>query len=308
MGRESRLARFHDVAFTTTTPFESGTLEVTHRRLRTNLEALYDAGARLFVACGNTGEYYSLTDDERVAVVETHVDSVGEGGTVVGGAGGSVRSVIDLVARYEEVGVDVAMIMHPDHTHVHEQGLVEYYRRIAAGTDVDLVVYKRGPEISHEVLSRIAALDDVVAIKYAVNDIKAFSKATANIDGVAWINGIAERFAPAFALEGAEGYTTGLGNFAPRATLALHEAILDRDWDRATRLRERLRPFEDLREESGEANQFASALNVPAVKHAMDATDLYGGPVRDPLNEMSAEERRRAAEYADEIHSDRSDV
>jgi 4-hydroxy-tetrahydrodipicolinate synthase len=306
MGHESRLARFHDVAFTTTTPFEAKTLDVAHDHLTTNLEALYDAGARLFVACGNTGEYYSLTDDERAAVVRTHVEAVGSDGLVVGSAGGSVRSVIDLVRRYEKAGVDAAMVMHPDHTHVHEEGLVEYYHRIAAGTDADLVVYKRGPEISHGVLSRIAAIDDVVAIKYAVNDIKAFSKATANIDDVAWINGIAERFAPSFALEGAGGYTTGLGNFAPVATLELHEAIQNRDWGRATRLRELLRSFEDLREESGEANQFASALNVPAVKHAMDARDLYGGPVRDPLVDLSDEERRRAEKYADQIHSETS--
>jgi 4-hydroxy-tetrahydrodipicolinate synthase len=287
-----------NVAFTTTTPFTPDGASVDREAVGENTAALVEAGAELVIPCGNTGEYYALGRDERVAVVEETVAAVDDDVTVVAGAGGSLPEVTDLASAYVDAGVDGVMLMHPGHTHVHERGALEYYRAVADAVDVGLVVYKRGPEVSDDVVVRLSTEENVVGVKYAVNDVKGFSDvASRAADEFALVNGIAERFAPAFALEGADGFTTGVGNFAPEAALELEAAIEDRDWERARAVRERIRPYEDLRDEPGDGNALPAANNVPAVKFGLELAGRYGGPVRPPLVDLSEADRERAREH-----------
>lgn len=295
---------FRDVAFTTAVPFGDDGSNVLFDDLADNLAAQYEAGARLFVPCGNTGEYYSLTDEERIEIVATHVDATGDDATIAGGVAGSVEEVTRLADAYENAGADAIMVMHPDHTYVHESGLANYYHRICDATDLDVVIYKRGPEITRDVLVELTDRESVVAVKFAVNDLKKFSQTVSDAsDDVTWINGIAERYALAFALEGATGYTTGLGNFAPEATLALFDAIERENWERARSIQRLLRPIEDLREEPGERNALPGANNVPVIKYGLDLAGYTGGPVRVPLVDLAASDAARLEEYYERLQA-----
>lgn len=290
------------VAFTTPAPFSSDGADLLYDELATNTEAILDAGGRALIPCGNTGEYYSLTDEERVRMVETTVETVGDRGVVIGGVAGSTGEAIDLIERYEAVGADGVMVHDPDHTYIHREGLITYYEKLASATDMALVLYKRGAEPSLPVIREVATIDNVVGLKYAVNDINAFSKAVNAVgDDIVLTNGIAERFVPAFALEGAEGFTTGIGAFVPEVALALQEAIENQEWKRARQLRDLTRPYEDLREETGPNNDLSSANNVPAIKYGLELAGRYGGPVREPIIELSEADKRRAEEYYDQL-------
>lgn len=282
-------------AFTLATPFTQDASEVYYEKLRENVQQLRDSGASLFIPCGNTGEYYSLTREERINIIEATVDAAGTEATVVAGAGGSLQTVVKLLREYEEKGVDGALLMHPSHTYIHKQGLTEYYKSIASETDLPLMLYKRSHEVADEIFEELSTIENVVAIKYAVNDIKSFSKLAEEVsDEVVLFNGIAERYAPSFALEGAHSFTTGIGNFVPEAVLLLRDALADEDWETARELRSLLREYEDLREESGQNNTLSAANNVPSVKYGMELAGLYGGPVRPPITSLSDEDRTRA--------------
>lgn len=289
------------VAFTTTTPFSADGESVRYGAVEAHVEFLVERGARLLVPCGNSGEYHSLTDDERVGVAEATVDAAGEECTVVPGVGGSLPAAKELARRYEAVGADGLLVMHPVHTYVHRLGLVEYYRELAGATDLGVVVYVRGPEVGNEVLGAIAEHGQVVGVKYAVDDVKAFSAVVSDVPDLVWMNGLAERFAPAFALEGAAGFTTGVGNFAPEAPLALHGALREGDWERARSIRDAVRPYEDLREAAGVDSTIAAANNVPAVKFGQELAGLYGGPVRPPLVDLAERDEERARECYERI-------
>jgi 4-hydroxy-tetrahydrodipicolinate synthase len=300
-------ANLKSAAFTNPTPFSEDGEEVLHDELASNVEWIVDHGAKVIIPCGNTGEYHSLSADERAAVVATTTEAAKGTGdaTVVGGLGGSTKSALSLLAEYESAGVDAAMVMHPIHTYMHYEGIRRYYERIIEATDLGVVLYKRGPELSTDHIATLAAYDNVVAVKYADNDVAAFSGAVSDIDGVVWSNGIAERFGPAFAVEGAEAFTTGIGNFVPEATLALDDALREGNWEEARRVRDLCRPYEDLREETGGGNsEITAANNVPAVKYGQELAGLYGGPVREPLVDLSAEDRERAEAYYDRIVSE----
>ncbi|QLG61746.1 dihydrodipicolinate synthase family protein [Halorarum salinum] len=298
MGFDQLKANLRGVAFTNPTPFSADGADVRHDALAENTRHVVDAGGRVLIPCGNTGEYYSLTDDERVAVVSTTATAAGEDASIVAGAGGSTKEAIALADAYEDAGADAIMVMHPVHTYQHEAGLREYYRAIVDATDLPVVVYKRGPEVTADLIRELAAHERVVGVKYAEDDVAAFANLVASVDAdVVWSNGIAERYAPSFAIEGAEGFTTGIGNFLPGEVLALMDAIRREDWARARELRDLLAPYERLRQGTGPDNEIRAANNVPGVKRGMELAGLYGGPVREPLASLSAADAERAEQY-----------
>ena len=144
-----------------------------------------------------------------------------------------------------------------------------------------------------------------MAVKFAVNDIKEFSQSVDDDAGeTTWVNGIAERYSLGFAVEGATGYTTGIGNFLPRATLALFDALERGDWERARSIRRLLRPLEDLREEPGEGNVIGAANNVPVVKYGMELAGFTSGPVRPPLVGLPERDRERVEQYYRQVESE----
>lgn len=289
-------AALRSVAFTLPTPFTHDGERIDTDALEANIEFLDARGASLYVPCGNTGEYYSLTDDERVSVTETTVDAVSDDHAVLAGAGGSTKQTYDLATRYADAGADAVMVMDPSHVYLHETGIAEYYRTIADRSDLPVVIYKRSETVSDDVLAEVVDHENVVGVKYAVNDVAAFAALASSDADVVWLNGIAERFAPSYALEGAGGFTTGIGNFVPEPVLALQDAIEAEDWERAKRIRDWLRPMETLRQDTGANNAISAANNVPVVKHCMELAGLAGGPVREPLVGLTEADQSRARE------------
>lgn len=235
-------------------------------------------------------------------MVRATVEAVGDDATIVAGAGGSTKTGLELAEKYEAAGVDGVMILHPSHAYMHDNGLEEYYRRIAERTGLGIVLYKRSHEVGDGLITELSTIENVVGVKYAVNDIKAFSRPVDETPGdIVWINGLAERYAPSFALEGASGYTTGIGNFTPEPTLQLFAEIASENWERAKKFRDELRPLEDLREECSEGNEIPAANNVPAVKYGMGLLGYRAGGTREPLVEFSVEDKRRTRDYIEEI-------
>jgi 4-hydroxy-tetrahydrodipicolinate synthase len=287
------------------TPFDED-LEVEYEKIRDNAASLSDAGVETFLATANISEYHSLGADERVSVAEAAVDALPGDACVLAGVGGSTTAARSLIEGYERVGVDAMMVMPPDHTYLHEEGLLQYYRRLGEATDRPLVPYVRGFEPSVEYLGKLTRLDAVVGIKYALEDaVKLGAGIAAGDDDVVWVDGLAEPYALAYWAEGAEGFSAGVSNFRPELGLALFDALTENEWERARELRNACLPYQRFRGESGENNEIPGAVSVPAVKKGLELAGLHGGAVREPIQPLSDAAARRAehlyAELDEEI-------
>lgn len=304
LSRERIRDRLRGVAVGLLTPFDDdGAID--HANLRANAAALAERGPRTFLATANISEYHSLTQTERVAAAETAVDALPEDACVLAGVGGSTGDARELVEAYDALGADAMMVMPPDHTYVHERGLLDYYRELAAATDRPLVPYVRGFDPSVDYLVDLADLESVVGVKYALPDTVKLGAATeASADDVVWVHGLAEPFAVAAWAEGAEGFTAGVSNFRPEVGLALYDALADGDWGRARRLRNACLPFQRFREETGADNEIPGAVSVPVVKKGLDLAGLHGGAVREPIRGLGPDQERRAEELYDRLDAD----
>lgn len=296
MASRTIFERLRGVQVTTVTPFKHDG-EVDLEAVKRNARYMVDRGISILIPNGNTGEFHGLTLDECKAVLEATLEEVGGEATVVASGSYSTKTAIELGRHAQSAGAQAYMLHHPVHTFISDDGLVEYYTKIADALEIGVIIYKRRPDLSDEVLAKVVSHPNIVGVKYAVNDLDAFAALVRRLPDaeVVWSCGTAERFAPFFFLGGAVAYTSGIANFAPEMTLAMWRALEAGRFDEAMEVRQRILPFEKLRARHG------AAYNVPAVKEAMRQLGLDTGLVREPITPMdpSAREevRRILAEW-----------
>jgi 4-hydroxy-tetrahydrodipicolinate synthase len=296
--------RLRGVAVGLLTPFdEAGAIG--HNDLAANARRLYEAGVRTFLAAANISEYHSLSGEERAAVAETAVDALPDDACVLAGVGGPTGEARELARAYERVDADAMMVMPPDHTYVHEGGLLDYYRELAGATDRPLAPYVRGFDPSVEFLADLTRVDGVAGVKYALEDpVKLGAAVAAGADDVVWVDGLAEPYAVSFWAEGAEGFSAGVSNFRPEVGLALYDALAAGEYERSRALRNACLPFQRFRGETGADNDIPGAVSVPAVKKGLELAGLAGGEVREPLRPLSTEETARVERLYDRLDDD----
>lgn len=295
-------SRLRGVAVGLLTPFDDS-LEVAHDELEANVKSLSEAGITSFLAAANISEYHSLTQQERIDIAETSVEAVPEDACVLAGVGGSTKAATKLINGYDRVGVDAMMVMPPDHTYVHERGLLQYYEKLDDATETPLVPYIRGFNPSVSFLGDLSRIDGVVGVKYAIEDPVKLGDAVAVADGdVVWVDGLAEPHAVSLWNEGVEGFSAGVSNFRPEIGLELFDALTDENWERARRIRNLTLPYQHFRGETGEHNDLPGAISVPAVKKGLELAGLHGGSVREPIRSLSAADEKRAEELYEELN------
>jgi 4-hydroxy-tetrahydrodipicolinate synthase len=288
------------ITVTTVSPFLSESLDLDADGARSNLEFLRGSGITSVVPAGNTGEFHSLTGDEIQRLIQLTVETIGDDKVVLVGVGGGLRSAIELAQLAESLGADGIMIHEPSHTFASPAGLDLYYRAICGAISIGVAIYKRTPRLPDALVLELArTVPNVVAIKYALNDVAAYTDLVAHVpEDVVCACGSAERWALPFSAAGTTGYTSGIGNFAPEATRALWEALQDRSAREETmRIWRVFADFEALRARDG------SVLNVPAIKKAMDLAGLAGGPPRPPLTPVTREVEAEVAELVARVNA-----
>ena len=282
------MASLRGVAVTTATPFTSDLSEIDRGGLSQNLSFLVENGIKLIVPCGNTGEFYSLSEAEWKLTVQTTVEATSGQTTIMAGIGHSLTTCKKMISQVKDIGADLVMVMYPQHVFQSEEGILNYYRQILeTDKELGIVLYKKGPLLSDGVLRKLLEYDNLIAVKYAFGRIVDFSRTVHDLStSIVWSCGTAERFAPFFWLAGAEGFTSGLGNFAPFVSLKMFSALKNQSFDEVMRLQKVITPLEDIREGRGKAN------NVPVIKAALDHVGLVGGECRPPIHPLNTTEMK----------------
>ncbi|MHA1964170.1 MAG: dihydrodipicolinate synthase family protein [Candidatus Thorarchaeota archaeon] len=272
---------------TTVTPFSDDLSQVDVDAISINTEFLVKNEVPLIIPNGNTGEFYSLSEDEWKTVLSASVDATRTKSMIMSGVGHSTTTAVAQLNTVRNLGVAAVMIHYPQHVFVSEEGLLGYYRTLLeAAKDLNVVLYKKGPLLTDTMLEKLMTYENLVGVKYAFGRIVDFSRTVHKLGHkIVWSCGTAERFAPFFFLAGAKAFTSGLCNFAPQVSKRMFDALKMSDFDEAMKVQKMITSIEDLREGRGVAN------NVPIVKAAMDHVGLKGGLCRPPIHPLSDEER-----------------
>lgn len=278
------LTRLDTVQLVPPTPFSADGQSVKYDELSRFTESVVKAGISVLLPAAGTGEFHSLSAEEVVGCVQA-TRQAASNAVVIAPIGFGLGHAIQIGQRAGEVGANGLLLMPPVHPYLSDAGFRDYFEAIAAAVPLPLLAYKKGPHPSDALLTELGRKGRLVGVKYAVNEMDAFTKfVDANRGRLGLYCGTAERFAPFFALAGATGYTSGLGNIVPRLTLAMHAALKSSDYSGAMRLLSVVRPIEDFRALA------ADSFNISAIKAAMQVAGWDFGPVRPPQRRLTSNE------------------
>jgi 4-hydroxy-tetrahydrodipicolinate synthase len=135
-----------------------------------------DAGIHFLVPCGTTGENPTLSDAERVRIVEILVEEAAGRIPVLAGAGGyDTREVIHLADAMRKAGAAGLLSVTPYYNKPTQEGLYQHYRAIAESTPLPVVVYnvpgRTGVNVEPQTLARLTQIPNIVAVKEASGNI-----------------------------------------------------------------------------------------------------------------------------------------
>jgi 4-hydroxy-tetrahydrodipicolinate synthase len=290
MSRALRQQQLRTVQVVPATPY-TATGEIHYETMQTLNRRLYEAGIRVFIPCAGSAEFDSLSADEIVNSIRAVRQAIGDDAILMAPVGLQIGHALDIGRRSLEAGADAILVMPMSGPYLSNQGVRDYYLTLLDTLGAPTLVYKKGEIPSDALLLELADHPGIVGVKYAVNDVDAFTRIVAADEGrIEWICGSAERFAPFFFLAGASGYTSGAANLCPHLTLAMHAALVAGDYPQAMRLLERLRPIEDYRARAG------SSYNINFLKHALRHTGLDFGHPRPPQRKLTSDEMREIDE------------
>src|SRR5579885_2530356 len=144
--------------------------------LRRLVRRQIDAGVNFLVPCGTTGESPTLTRAEHLRVVEITLEQAKGNTPVVAGAGGyNTAEVIELARELCRLGVDGILSVTPYYNKPTQEGLYLHYKAIASAVPLPIVVYsvqgRTGCNVEPATMKRLAAIDNIVAIKEASGNI-----------------------------------------------------------------------------------------------------------------------------------------
>ena len=246
--------------------------------LRQVVSDMAAAGVHNIVSCGNTGEFFTLTEQEVLAVQATAVEAVGGRAIATAAVGRSLAEAKATARAARATGFDAIMAHHPLDPFAAPQSQAAYFLALADSSELPLVAYLRSDAMAVADILRVAVHPNVAGVKFASTNLMLLAECIRAAQGstAIWVCGLAEGWAAPFYAQGARGFTSGLVNVAPVRSLAIWRALEAGDYPGAARMVDQIALFEAMR------TKFNNGANVTVVKEAMRLLGAAVGPVRLP--------------------------
>lgn len=198
------------------TPFKpDGSLDTaTAARLATRL---VDEGCDGLVVSGTTGESPTTTDDEKVTLLRTVLDAVGDRARIIAGAGTyDTAHSVHLAKAYASEGAHGLLVVTPYYSRPPQSGLIAHFTTIADATELPMILYdipvRSVVPIMWDTMRILAEHPNIVAIKDAKGDLHG-AAAIISETGLAYYSGDDALNLPWLAM-GAVGFVSVWGHVA----------------------------------------------------------------------------------------------
>jgi 4-hydroxy-tetrahydrodipicolinate synthase len=242
-------------------------------------------GSEGLVLAGTTGEGPTVTDDERVRLVEAVVDEVGDRASVIATTGTyDTRHSVHLTRETRAAGADGFLVVTPYYSKPPAEGIYRHFRAIAqeAG-DLPIIAYNIPQRVvvnmPPELLLRLGQIENVIGVKQATTDLDQARRIVEG--GLALYAGNDDLLLPFGEVGGCGGICVA-SHVAGDDMLALVTAIDGGDLERARALDAELEPLYEA---------LSVTVNPIPVKAAVELLGFAVGEPRLPLVAATESER-----------------
>ena len=227
------------------TPFQADG-EVDWAATEKHIDDCISRGADGIVVTGTTGETSTLTDPEKLKLVEVAKSvSGGRAKVITGGGSNETAHAIELYKASEKAGADGVMIVTPYYNKPTQAGLLTHFRMIADATDLPVILYdipgRTGVPIKYETILRLAKHPNIMAVKDAKGDFSEVSRVLNQTD-LLYFSGDDANVLPHLAI-GASGLIGVTANVTASPYRTIVDAVNRGDLDTAKAEHQRLEPL-----------------------------------------------------------------
>ncbi len=274
------------------TPF-SPDEEVDFEALSFNMAIYRQSGILGYLALGSNGENRSLTEDERLEVLERIVGDKGAGQVVIAGAAYEAeRDAERFLGSAADVGADFGLVLAPGYfrKQMTDEVLYRYYASLADGSPLPILLYNApgfsGIVLSPELVGRLARHENIVGMKdSAPSGIENFLPFEG--PGFHVLAGSANFLLTAM-LGGSPGGTVSLANSFPDVALRLFEYGRTRNEAEGARYQAWVNRVNGA---------ISGTYGVSGVKAAMTLAGFRGGVPRRPLLPLDMGQQEALREF-----------
>jgi 4-hydroxy-tetrahydrodipicolinate synthase len=270
------------------TPFTAGG-DLDERALRHLARRQVDAGIDFLVPCGTTGENPTLSDVERVRIVEILLEETQGRVPILAGAGGyDTRDIIHLAELMSHAGASGLLSVTPYYNKPTQEGLYRHYQAIAESTPLPIVLYnvpgRTGCNIEPATVARLAGIPNIVGVKEASGNIGQMCEVCQVVpDDFVVLSGDDALTLPLMAV-GGRGVVSVVSNQIPSEMVRMVAAAARGDFAAARAVHRRIFPLMQI--------NFIESNPIP-VKAGMAAMGLLEERYRLPMCPPKPESREK---------------
>ena len=265
---------------------------INYEAFRKLVEFQISGGTKALIVFGTTGESSTLSDMEKLKLLETAVEAADGRIPVIAGTGSNdTHHAVTLSRSAQRLGADGLLIVTPYYNKCSTEGLKRHYFSIADAVDIPVIAYnvpsRTGVSMTLPVYQALSAHPNMNGVKEASGSTELVLSTVASCGDEFYVwSGNDSQIVPLMAL-GAMGVISVLANICPAETEKMAEACLAGEFDSASRLQRRYVPL---------ITALFSDVNPIPVKTAMNLMGMEAGPLRLPLCEPGSEPAERLKE------------
>jgi 4-hydroxy-tetrahydrodipicolinate synthase len=257
-----------------------------------------DGGTDFLVVQGTTGESPTLSQEEKMQVLQTVID-VNQGKLkIVYGVGGNNTLAVGETLKKVPAGVDGILSVSPYYNKPIQKGIIEHYKYLASCTDLPIILYnvpgRTGSNVLPETTIALAEIPNIVAMKEAsgsMEQIMEIIRLRKPDFGV--LSGDDAITMPLIAA-GADGVISVVANAFPEKFSKMVHASMEGDLDTARKEHYDLLPITKMFFEEGNPGGVKVALAVRGIMEENMRMPLY--PVSDGLRARITSETKNLLE------------
>ena len=268
------------------TPFtDNGEVDYTEvKRLALHL---IENGNDSILVCGTTAETPTLTHDEKINIVKTVKEAVGDKVPVLVGTGtNNTVTTIEATKEMEAAGADGVLVVAPYYNKPSQEGLYQHFKAVAESTELPVILYnipgRCGINMSPELIARLSKVPNIVAVKEAGGSIEQVSQIKQLVDDDFIIYSGDDSLTLPMMAVGGYGVISVAGHVIGKEIHAMVDAYVEGRVAEAADWHKKLYPmFKNL---------FITSNPVP-VKYALSQIGFGNAKVRLPLVEANDAEK-----------------
>ncbi|KTB72261.1 MULTISPECIES: 4-hydroxy-tetrahydrodipicolinate synthase [Pseudomonas] len=265
------------------TPFTADQ-QLDEQALRNLIENLLNAGVHGLFVLGTNGEFFTLSESEKLKIARITVEAAaGRVPVVVGTGAFATHEVIEMNKKMIDVGADALSIITPYFNAISQPELIKHYTAIADASELPLMMYnipaKTGMSIGIGAVATLSQHPQIKGIKDSAGNFDALVQMMqyrsdnfavfAGTDSLIYWN----------LLAGGDGAIAATANAVPEVVMSIWNNFQSGNHEAARAAQEALRPLRDA---------FALGTMPVVLKTATQLLNVPVGPCRAPVQPLDA--------------------